>query len=180
MLTIAYVFKLWPSIVGHTNSVFFFYIGSYLSIIKGNVLGLFQAVEKVNYAITFILCVTCLWFYVSCMENYRALMPIYTISSLVSIINVSSRLVRNTSNIWEYLKKRVFFIYASHTLFFVSFVEVWLYNVLQHQPISILFAIYLLMLFLKIMICVTVFNLMAKYMPKSLAVLNGGRKSMGS
>jgi TRAP-type mannitol/chloroaromatic compound transport system permease small subunit len=110
------------------------------------------------------------------MENYRALMPIYTISSLVSIINVSSRLVRNTSNIWGYLKERVFFIYASHTLFFVSFVEVLLYSNLQHQPISILFVIYLLMPFLKITICVIIYNFMAKYMPKSLAILNGRRE----
>lgn len=146
-----------------------------MSIIKTDVLKLFRKVEKINYGITFILCIMCVWYYVSCKENYYALMPLYTISSLVSIINVSSRLVSNTSNIWDYLKERVFFIYASHTLFFVSFVEVLLYSNLQHQPLLILFVIYLLMPFLKISICVIIYNFMAKYMPKSLAILNGRR-----
>ena len=166
---------MWPHVTGISNSVFFFYIGSYMSIIKIDVLKLFRSVEKVNYAITLILLATCVWFYVSCINNFRVLMPFFTISSLLSVFIMSSRLVINMGNGWEYMKERVFFIYAAHTLFFVSFIEVWLYHYLQHQPISILFVVYLLMPFLKIVICVTLYNFMKRYMPKSLAVLTGRR-----
>ena len=73
------------------------------------------------------------------------------------------------------LEQRVRFMELHQELDYAIF-PVLLYSNLQHQPISILFVIYLLMPFLKITICVIIYNFMAKYMPKSLAILNGRRE----
>lgn len=180
VLAALYLTKHLPSYTGLSKYViFFFSFGAYLSIKKQNVISAFSKIEYVNYFVTLALLTFMMFTYGRHPEIFSYLLPLYCISSLITVFNIAAHIFKNTServaSVMNYLKERVFFIYATHTLVFIIILDVVVMHTMSDAPIIILFALYIMMPFLKICGCTIAYNLMKFSMPKVLKVFNGGK-----
>lgn len=180
VLATLYLTKHLPSYTGLSKYViFFFSFGAYLSIKRLNVISVFGKIEYVNYFVTLALLSSMMITYGRFPEIFSYLLPLYCISSLITVFNIAAHVFRNTrervASVMDYLKERVFFIYATHTLVFIIMLDVVVKHTTYDAPIIFLFVLYLMMPFVKICGCIIAYNLMKFSMPKVLRVLNGGK-----
>ncbi len=180
ILTGAYVSKLCPSYIGFGNYVsYFFTLGAFLSIKGYNILKVFGKIEYVNYLFTLALLCLRMVCYGKHQELFSSALPFYCVSSLITIFNLSGHVFKQVSEkaalFMDYLKERVFFIYVTHTLVFIIIFDIIVKKITMNIPNIFLFLIYLIMPFIKIFICILIFNYLKKTTPKLLQILNGGK-----
>ncbi|MCS2449233.1 acyltransferase [Bacteroides thetaiotaomicron] len=177
-LGFCYISGIWPQIHGFSvNAIFFFSLGAYFSICKKNLVMSFRKIGIFSY-VAYVLLLIIETFYDG-HNTYigNIIYPFYIIVSVIAIVNITSTLVEKYEfNEYPVLSKSTFFIYMSHPFCLgllstiIAKLTIWGDN----NWIVLTFR-YLTIPLLTVFICVSVYVLMKKWMPKIVDVLTGMR-----
>lgn len=180
LLGILYILNLIPHVMTGLGKhvILFFNLGAFFSIHRLDFLTYFRKIEKVSYFITAILIVIGLFSFGKYNDIFKYTLPLYTIFSLISIFNIASHIVEKLSDsqfsLSDYLQKRVFFIYATHTLVFIIIFDIiafYIGNKLSSDLLS--YTLFWILPFIKISICILLYNLLLKITPNALKFITG-------
>ncbi|MDR0427981.1 MAG: acyltransferase [Dysgonamonadaceae bacterium] len=155
-------------------AVFFFAFGGYFSINAKNLVLSFRKVQIFSSLLAVTSLVFSVYFYPTKIFNY--IYPIYVISGVITMVNMASFLLeRNKVKEIELLSKASFFVYLSHTVLILGFSRRCLNIIIPFDNYIVLTIKYLITPFLCAFICIVLYSLLRKFMPKFLAIIVGGR-----
>lgn len=178
LLTLSLI-GLWPDIHGFRDTAaLYFSIGAYCGINKINMLQLVRRIEIPNYLLTlFLLVVRCSPLYGFKFFDVVGLGTFFILSCMISVFCLSSRLMAaDKIHLNKKLTESVFFVYATHTVFFIGLYDRFFINRffnIDNIPLAIGF--FLTTPWVKIALCLCIYWLMKRYLPKVLNVLTGSR-----
>ena len=177
ILSLLFLLDIWPNIHGFSSmGMLFFSVGAYLSINKLNMLMIFRKVEIPCYLLTIVLVCVLIPTNFNCTLGIIKLAYCFRILGAVSAFNIASRLLQKkivTTNKW--LSERYFFIYVFHAIYFVIFCTELVFPFSTDRSITYRFVEYMSTPFVKIIICLIVYEVMRKTMPRVLGILLGKR-----
>lgn len=170
---------VWTAIPGiSSTSLFFFSFGAYMAINKENILQIIRKVEKLSYLLAPVFLITSTYYSAQQTTPGYFSLHLYIIFGIIAIFNITSRLIENKSiKVHRTLTSSVFFIYACHTTLLISKydnVVSKLWNLTNDMPILAPF-IYLSTPFCKTFLCVLLYMLLKKILPKFTKVITGNR-----
>jgi peptidoglycan/LPS O-acetylase OafA/YrhL len=175
LLGILYYTGIWFSIPGFgIGPLFFFSIGAYYSIHKKNMVIELRRYTTVCYIIAIITLILCVYYDGIKMQDY--FYPIYVLTGVVSAVNTASYLIeRHKLEPNELLVKSTFFIYAMHTVLVLGIAGRIFDNIIRSKEPVILIIRYFSVPVTAIAICVLMYYVMEKTMPRILKILSGNR-----
>lgn len=174
ILATLHVFGVWPNIHGlDLTGLFYFCVGAFFSLNKKNMVSVFRKVEIPCYCLVIVL----LCFLIP-NSNYKIgvvyMSVFFVMVGVVSAFNISSRIVASGKKVMnKWLTKSVFFIFAFHTTIIVRVGIELIFPYDDVRTVTILE--YLITPFIAIAICLAVYWLLGKVMPRVLKVLMGNR-----
>jgi hypothetical protein len=102
--------------------------------------------------------------------------PIFILSAVISAINIASSLIeRKKVKVTPLLVKSIFFVYAVHTVLILSIVGLIFDYIFKSKGAIILTIRYFTVPIMTGYVCVLVYYVMKKIMPKILNILSGNR-----
>lgn len=177
LLGLLYVSGIWPVIPGLTvTAAFFFGMGACLAIYGKNLVTEFRRVRILSYVLAVLLLLPLMWFDGSNTLIGQRIYPFYVIAGVVAVFNLAADLLeRGKTRVVPLLSHSTFFIYAVHTQL-VLHVSHKVFSPLWNLGYPLTSAIaYLLTPLLAVSICVVMFLLMKRWLPRVLGVLTGNR-----
>lgn len=178
-LGLLYYFKIGVIIVDYNLNqlvvaIFFFALGSYFSINEKNIISSLRKVQIFGLPISLISLGFSVYFYQT--DIFQYILPIYVVSGIITIVNITSLLIeRNKIKEIDLLSKASFFIYLSHTILILGLSRVFLNKIIPFDNYIALTIIYLLTPFLCVSVCVALYFLLHKFLPKLTEIIVGGR-----
>lgn len=176
VLGLAFASKVWPVMDGFSiAALFFFSIGAYMGVHKTSL----SAVKKYQtpiYIITVVLILADTYLGGPDTHFGDLVHPFARAFGMFALICLSLTLHDRGHVKWPMLSKAVFFIYALHGLYIVSYYsgDAWS-ELVENCNVAVKTIVYFLVPFLKIAACLVAFALMERYTPKLLALLTGNR-----
>lgn len=178
VLLLCYVSGFWPNIPGVQIVAFlFFSIGAYAGVNGKNVISECRKVKWLFYVLFGILLPLTIWFDGRNTHIGSLIYPFFVIVGVCTVFNLASWLLEigRMENKFPVLGKSSFFIYATHTLLILDFSTLICSKLLYWDNSVIHIARYFMIPLLTVGICLMLYLLMQKYMPKVLALLMGNR-----
>ena len=155
-------------------AIFFFALGSYFSINGKNIVISFRKVQLFVLPISIIS--LCLSVYYYQTDFFKNILPIYIISGVITIVNITSYLMeKNKIKEIQLLSESSFFIYLSHTILILQLSRGFLNKIIPFDNYIAITIIYLFTPFLCVSICLALFFLLRKFSPKLAEIILGGR-----
>ena len=176
ILALLYVFNVGFPFAGCSiKGIFFFCLGGYFMINGRQLADSFLKVKTPAYLISGLLFVALMPIYDS--ELYFVLRPIFVIAGVAATFNLAYRLVSaGKVKCRPILSNSSFFIYASHTVVILDLSNFILWRLLPFENEFVLTLKVFLRPALAVGICLGLFFLMRRFMPKTLSMLTGNRK----
>jgi membrane-bound acyltransferase YfiQ involved in biofilm formation len=175
LLGVAYYTGMWFSIPGFGIGPFFFFsVGAYYSIRKKNMVIELRRYKMPYYIIAIITLVLCIYYDGVKMQDY--FYPIYVLTGVISTVNIVSYFIEKKDikpNIL--LVKSTFFVYAMHTVLVLGIVGMIFDYIIKSKAPIILIIRYFTVPLMTVEICVLIYYIMDKLMPKILKILSGNR-----
>lgn len=179
VLALCYITGIWPNWHGFSvTAIFFFSIGAYFSIYKMNIINELAKLKNISYVISFSLLILLVYLNgrYSLLGGY--IYPFYIIVGVIAVINVVAALEKREKLFNLKWSDATFFIYAFHGLIGLTIAEVIL-GIIFSTDNNCWWCIiihYLLKPILTVCICLMVYDLMRKSVPRFLNVLTGNRR----
>lgn len=176
ILGAAYLTGLWLDLHGLSiTAVFYFSTGAYLSI-KGHDISVFYKHHNLLYAICVCLLIINMYFAVGPYTDLRRYFSgLYVITGVVSAINLSYWLVSEKGvHPKRLMVESCFFIYAFH-LFILGHCRHYVEVVLSGCSAHLVSLSYILYPWIDILICVLLYYLLRRLLPRTTRLLTGGR-----
>ena len=179
LLLVCYLSGVFINVPGFSTTAFLFFgLGGYFKI---NDIDPIQVMYKYRYYAFIIALIT----WISCTlwnghetEIGNLIYPFYVLSGSVTTINLAGYMVRN--NLMSFLchpllSKGAFFIYLSHTLFFIEFyTKVSLFCFGEDNPFLLIIS-YLIVPVLTILTCLLLYFILKMVFPSICSILTGER-----
>ena len=179
LLGLLYFFKV-PSIFELYNvnqlitALFFFSLGAYFSIYGKNLVLSFRKLQSVSYVIAIVSFLLTLFSYNTPVTRF--LMPVFVISGIIAVVNLTSGLIENKKiKSIDLLAQSSFFVYLCHSIFIFDLSKYFFDKILPFNNYYILTAKFLLTPLLCTAICVSVYYMLKRFFPKFTAIITGGR-----
>lgn len=178
-LGLLYYFKLGDVVFDYNLNqlivaLFFFAIGSYFSLNAKNLVTSFRKVQIFLSLVAFISLIFSVYYYQT--DIFKYIIPVYIISGVVTIVNITSLLIeKNIVKGVDLLSKASFFIYLSHTIFILHYSRGFLNKIIPFDNYIAQTTIYLITPLLCCTICVVLYLLLSKFTPKLTEIIVGGR-----
>jgi hypothetical protein len=178
LLGLCYVFDLWPDLYGlGTCALFFFSVGAYFAINKKNMLETLRHGRKPVYIVFVVLMLVSLKYALPVTGKYIMVYRAYVVFGVWAIFNLAYSLYQKVRmRKHPLLIESVFFIFAAHTIGLITVCNRLIAKVLvDDSPVFILCVRYLITPFLVVGVCLLLYALMKKLLPRFLSVITGGR-----
>jgi len=177
LLGLLYYTGIWFSIPGFgIASIFFFTLGAYFSISNKNLIIEFRRYKLFWYIITALTLLPSVYFDYDGITTYNYFSPIFILAMIISTINmVSSLLEKKKIKNNKLFSQATFFIYAIHTVLILSFVGLAFDFVFKNKNPVILTIRYFTVPIAAAFLCLLIYYIMKKTMPKILNLLSGNR-----
>jgi hypothetical protein len=175
ILGIAYYTGIWFSIPGFSISpLFFFSIGAYLGIYKKNLIVEFRRYTAFCYIIALITLIVSTYYDGQKIHDY--FFPVFIFSGVINAVNIASFLVeRKIIKPHPLLTQSTFFIYAIHGVLVLSIVGLLFDCLFKSKELAILILRYFTVPIVTAYVCVLIYCILKKIMPKLLSLLSGNR-----
>jgi hypothetical protein len=175
LLGIAYYTGIWFSIPGFGIGPFFFFsVGSYYSIHKKNMVIELRRHKMSCYIISLVMLVLCIYYDGVKMQDY--FYPVYVLTGVISAVNIVSYYIeKKDKKPNKLLVKSTFFVYAMHTVLVLGMVGMIFDLIMRKNDTIILIIRYFTVPLIAVVICVLIYYVMGKIMPKILKILSGNR-----
>jgi hypothetical protein len=110
------------------------------------------------------------------VSTYNYFTPIFIIATVISSINIASYLIEGKIvKINKTLSRVTFFVYAVHTILVLTIVRIVFDKIFRSNSPIILFVRYFSVPIITAYLCVAIYCIMKKIMPKFLNLLSGNR-----
>lgn len=177
ILSFLYISGIWPEIPGLSiTAIFFFSMGAYYSISGMNLVDKFKKVRISSYIVgALFLCLT-IWYdgKNTVVGNY--IYPFWVIAGVCAVFNIAVDVVKSKKMpICSSLANSSFFIFAIHSLLILEISSAVSVRILPWDSPFILTIRYFVTPLLTIGICLLLYFLLRKYLPKALSVITGNR-----
>lgn len=154
---------------------YFFCLGAYFSLNKKNIINTFEELRMITYIgypLTIILYLIC--FYCDMTFLLEFVKSISVLFALLFSYNISYEAVNKGKKMSKFIASSSFFIYISHILICMSISKLLFVFFAPTLSITIIM-IYLLSVILTIILLLSVYYVLNKYMPRMLTFLTGRR-----
>jgi membrane-bound acyltransferase YfiQ involved in biofilm formation len=175
LLGISYYTGIWFSIPGFgIGPLFFFSVGAYYSIHKKNMVMELRRYKIPCYIISIVMLVLCIYYDGVKLQDY--FYPVYVLTGVISAVNIVSCFIEKKDiKPIKLLVKSTFFVYAMHTVLILSSVGTIFDLLIRTNNPIILIARYFAVPLIAVGICVLIYYVMDKTMPKISRMLSGNR-----
>lgn len=182
IIGLIYHFDFMPNLyVLSDTALYFVSIGAYFSMYKVNFLNIFNKYRYIFISVFIISLILALINNVNTNIEYfiRFYIPFGVFSIFIIIYYLSRYLKDNKKDnifyrgvfyIYDNIKSAVFFIYAAHTIYLVNWVNSFYMKINLPNTLS-----YFLAGFTLIIICVFLYKISLKFIPKTISFISGGR-----
>jgi len=178
LLGLLYYTGIWFSIPGFSiTAVFFFSLGAYFSISNKNLIVELRRYKLFWYIITALTLVPSVYFNNDGLTTYNYYSSVFIIAMIFSTINIVSRLLEKgkikPNNL---LSQATFFVYAIHPVLILGIVGMVFDIIFKGKNNPIILSIrYFSVPIITAYLCVLIYAIMKKIMPKVLNLLSGNR-----
>jgi peptidoglycan/LPS O-acetylase OafA/YrhL len=156
------------------TALFFFSLGGYFGIYGKNMVISFRKGQLYWFLVAAVCMILSTCYDGSDMKKY--FLPAYVISGVITTVNITSFLMeREKLKIYNTLSKASFFVYATHSILVLGITMKLINFILPTDNIFILPVKFLITPFLCAFLCVGIYLLMKRFIPKLLSVLTGNR-----
>jgi peptidoglycan/LPS O-acetylase OafA/YrhL len=154
--------------------IFFFSIGAYYSIHKHNMIIELRRYKIISYIAAVITMILCVYYDGTKTQDY--IYPIYVLAGVISVVNISSYLIeKGKIKAKKLLVKSTFFVYGMHTVLVLSIVGIAFDNIIKKKSPIILVIRYFSVPLITVGICVIIYCVLGKIMPRMQKLLSGNR-----
>lgn len=179
VLFFCYISGLWPNIPGFAiGSIFYFFLGAFFSINKLSLTTSLNQKKSWFLILTVLLTLLMIYYKSDFSTIGKLLYPFYEFFSVLSTFIIAGFLVNKDSQITHIpnmIKDSSFFVYVLHTIIVLPYSKLIVDKLLPFDNPYIMTVKYLLTPCLCVMVCVGLFFLLHKTMPRFLNVLTGNR-----
>ncbi|MDR1222617.1 MAG: acyltransferase [Tannerella sp.] len=156
------------------TALFFFSIGGYFGIYGKNMVISLRKGQLYWLLAAVVFLILSTFYDGSDMKKY--FLPVYVISGVITTVNITSFLMeRGKLKVYNTLSGASFFVYATHTILVLSVSRKLINFILPPDNMIILLIKFLVTPFLCAFLCVGIYLLMKRFVPKLLSVLTGNR-----
>jgi hypothetical protein len=172
-----YYTGIWFSIPGFSIAAFFFYLfGAYYGIHKKNLITEMRRYGIFCYVISIVLLVPSMYYNYDGISTYNFFNPIFLFTMVITSINIVSYLIEKKKiKVNKTLARATFFVYAIHTVLVLSIVGFIFDKIFRSNTPIILIFRYFTVPIITAYLCVIIYYIMKKIMPKMLSLLSGNR-----
>ena len=177
ILGLLYYTGIWFSIPGFSISpVFFFTLGAYYGIYKKNLVVEMRRHKIFWYIISIITLIPAVYYNYNGINTYNYFSPIFIFAMAISSINFAASLIENKKvTVNKTLSQATFFVYALHTVLILDIVGLVFDKIFRSNTSIILILRYFVVTIITTYVCVGIYCIMKKIMPKVLRILSGNR-----
>ena len=180
---VCYMCRIFIPIHGFSATCFFFFsLGAYFSIRGKNMVLILSQYRYPAYIIAFLSMVILVWFNGRKGDEMSPqpqcihfMYYIYVVSAVISSVSIACKLLKSSRvgvNYW--MAKATFFIFLSHA-FVLGYVSRFTHHFIPTDCYPVLTIEYLLRPIITTIICLAIYWILERYVPRVLAVLTGGR-----
>ena len=177
LLGLAYVSGIWPNIPGlNITAVFFFSAGAYFSLRGKNLVDECRRVRGASYVCAAVLMLFTVWFDGRNTTTGCLIYPFYIIAGVCAAFNLAAQLLSSgRTHVRPVLSQSTFFIYAFHSLLALR-ISSFLFRPFDtcDSP-AVQTMVYLLRPLLAVVVCLGLYLLMKRFIPRTLGLLTGNR-----
>jgi fucose 4-O-acetylase-like acetyltransferase len=177
LLGILYYTGIWFSISGFSiGAIFFFTLGAYYGIYKKNLINKMRQYNICWYVISILTLIPSTYYDYNGISTYNYFRPIFIIAMVISSINIASYLIeKKRVKVNKTLSQATFFVYAIHSILILTIVGIVFDKIFGSNSPIILTVRYFSVPIITAYLCVVIYCIMKKIMPKMLSYLSGGR-----
>lgn len=183
VLAACYITGFWFQAPGFSaNAFFWFSFGAYFSIHGKDMVAFIYRFRIPAYIICIMTLLPLIWFNgkkgdeVTTNMTAVALYPFYIISSVFSVVNIATMLIKKGKVIvYPHLAKVSFFVFLSH-VFVLQYVNLVKDRLVVSDNYIVLTLVYLAVPMITVVICLFIYRLLDLYMSRILAFLTGSRR----
>jgi hypothetical protein len=177
LLGLLYYTGIWFSIPGlGINPVFFFTLGAYFGIYKKNLILELRKHKLFWYVVSLFTLLPSAYYDYDGHTTYNYFTPVFLLAGVISAINIVSFFIeKGKISPNPILAKATFFVYGVHSILVLSVVGFIFDTILKSKQPVILTIRYFTVPIVASYICVLIYCIMKKTMPKILGLLSGNR-----
>lgn len=177
LLLLAYVSGIWPEIPGLSiNSVFFFTAGAYLSLQRKNLVMECRRVAGPSCILALATLGPLIWFDGNNTFAGSCIYPFYILFGVITVINVAANWIeRGCVRVHSVLSGSSFFIYASHAVVILPLCGMLARKIVPWNDPLMLTVRYFMIPLMTIAVCLGIYILMKRFIPRLLNVFTGDR-----
>lgn len=183
LLFVAYISRIWTQIPGlQISAVFFYSIGVYFAIFRINMIHLIHKAKNYILPVCLILLIALLIYFGGRDYYFQNLYPFFIISGVLSVIYIAYTLVvRFKIKANKHLISSCFFIYALHVAPIPKIKNILqatnsiMHKLIPGQSYAEDIFCYFTFPLLTVFICIIIYSLLKKLMPKMTSLLSGNR-----
>lgn len=179
ILGLLYYFKV-GGVVAQYNlnqlitATFFFSLGSYFSLNDLNMVSVSRSLNKFVILPFLLMAWASVYYYQT--DVYKYVLPFYVIFGIIVLINITSVLLqRGIVKEISLLSKSSFFIYLAHVVLIMDVSRIIVDRIFTSENMGMSALNFILTPLLCTLICISLYWVMNKIMPKVTAVITGGR-----
>ncbi len=177
LLALCYISGIFLNIPGVSSTAFFFFgAGAFFRLNNIDVTKFSYKYRWFFYISALVLWILCTLFNGHNTYEGNLVYPIYVIIGSVALLNLATTIVHNNIITMPLIcSKSSFFIYLSHTIWITRIVTLISQKIFGGDNALMLFASYMFVPLTTIAICILLYSLLSKFMPKVCKILLGGR-----
>jgi hypothetical protein len=175
LLGLLYYTGIWFSIPGlGIGAVFFFTLGAYFGVYKKNLILELRRYKIFWYTISIVTLAPSVYY--NGLRTYDYFLPIFILGMVISAVNIVSYLIEKKKlKVNHILAQATFFVYAIHSVLVLSIVGLIFDIIFKPKGAIILTIRYFTVPVVTAYVCVSIYCIMKKIMPKLLKILSGNR-----
>ena len=176
-LAVAYISGIWPMVPGlPIVSVFFFTAGAYLSLYGKNIVTECRRVKTASYILAIAMLIPSIWFDGRNTPVGNFIYPFYVLSGVVAVINLAAKWLEcGRVKVHPVLSGSSFFIYAAHMIAVLGVCRIIMGRIIPWENPFMLTIRYFMVPLTAVAVCLCVYVLMRRFMPRLLDVFTGNR-----
>lgn len=177
LLGLLYYTGIWISIPGFSIApIFFFTLGAYFGIYKRNLVSELRKYKLFWYIVSILTLFPSIYYDYDGHTTYNYFTPAFLLSTIISAVNIVSFFIEKGKIRPNHtLTKATFFVYGVHTVLVLSIVGLIFDTILKSKSPIILTIRYFTVPIATAYICVLIYCIMKRIMPKILGLLSGNR-----
>lgn len=183
ILAACYVTGFWIQVPGFSITAFFWFsIGAYFSILGKNMIEFIYRFRLPSYLVCIITLLPLVWLNgkkgdgLTSNMTAVALYPLYVISSSFSVVSIAAELIRRGKAIvYPHLAKVSFFVFLSH-VFVLQYINIVKDKIFNSENYILLTLVYLAVPIVTVAVCLLLYRILDKHLPKFLVFLTGSRR----